>query len=82
MKDEADQALLKEEEETEHQKMACVHSNFNNPDDFTYAPSISYSISRTPPTCSIQPSKIDVTFANGSSSKHTIGNKYKDSYLD
>ena len=74
MRDDADKAMIAEEEETQHLQAAYANSTFDNDHTLPHATS--------KPICAIQPKKIDLTYTDGRTVQHTIGYNFKDSYSD
>ena len=65
MRDQADEDVLREEEEAEFQKVASMHSGFGNPDTVPYAPSISYSFARQDAAAAVLDAQLDLSYLNG-----------------
>ena len=81
MRDEEDQAMLREEEEEQdYHRIAAINSTFDDPN--LYSPSMSYQFARQTALCAMQSTKTNLTYTDGSTTQHPIGGHFKEAFYD
>ena len=77
MRDQADEDLLREEEEAEIQRVATLNSGFNSEDAYPYRPSMQYQFMRRDVVNAVVGSKLNISHVVGRTDSIDGGKHFK-----